>query len=1370
MTLANRCQAPGATAGAAARPASSQRARRSAAKPEPDHVAAGRHLVRLSFGVKEWGSGTELWRSSPVLVYTPSLPERGDDALELGARYCPDDELQVYDDARANLVHISISLDGGDPIILPSTDAFRAAIGLAEKAGDVVYTLLARIPTPSTTVCSRVCCGANLAANEEFNERTVEWTAAWPSESMPLLLTTAIISEFRRCMAADAPEGGATAASMCAAASDAHVAFRFEERADGKVRVIVVSGTVFMIWPDIFELCNVREGRDRADVSSASVERVAPTPFHYRCPFCERSVAGRSMNDLSALLAHMGRCCPNDDAAPPRASAPPRSRRRPARTPPSFRRPRARCCGRRPRPSRGSASTCCGSDLSGPSCRRAPGLDAMIGSARAAPMTERIDVFCRSMSGLSVKWGGTESLLSLERNVKTHGNVYGLRGGAGSSDLDDRQQPTLQTIAATNDVLVPPGTHRNSRLALQPYSGSYPDGIMRAYEAVPTRKFADDVALDPAAAMETLMAGRQMVSGVDFSHLVLVGTNLSFPVAKHFTPPKGGGKAADLRHIGRAWSSALVCNRCRGTRWADDCVSSRLCATGECVYRPPTAARCATDAPCDECRALGHTTANGRLRACRRSLEAKAQCRRFAVLVVTADGEHSAAVNACNEYVAAFVDGSVPQPLEALISAAPGLREFLRAERPLCLVDFVHSLRRIWGKSQDYFLLSGDELVSTHLLMALRSFAARPHEWVKHLSTKALRAKNRLCSQSVVSLGRLLLERLVATDAPRGVAVTVVPETYLVWKKDLRHNLVRSPCALACATKSTLVFVVTREGSVLAVTNKQPATVSLVAGRARATTPATAVPKKASTKRSAPGALALVNPTGVAMFDNDRYLVVADFGQPAALIVVEYPRRWVSTLPTTNVFRLSPPPAYSHSNFCDIAAVGPPTPSRTQSVVVAAFEGEGRGAVLVAELKFDLSPAAAIVVKHRVDLGGGEPCQLCVNAGGTMCFVTVWDATSGRVVAVDFEDAAARRRRRPERLAARRLRPSGVANVLLAGGDVAGDRDGALPHAQLDQPLGLVTSPHGRASVYVASAAGHCAGSVRLFNFGTTGLRKLMANLRAIGEACVLPDDYGYIRRNLGALPFDSVDAYRAHVHRRPFREAVAAMTAAIESIVADMDVMGAAISRSGGVNATKGPDATPAFQRPAAAGAGEFERRELGTAADVVALEPRAIEDALQNGSRTTWDTRKPGDGKTFYVTPEGGKAVPWEDVDAIVKPLRTAKAALRRARAKSARGDAVPLQFFPNVPTLRPGKKYANVTPVAPDNMLAQAPRPRRGRENAVLERCDGMDDGAAALRFACSDGAARDGGHADGHGPRDRARAGPGRGRLGSGLGVL
>ncbi|KAH8050048.1 hypothetical protein JL722_11580 [Aureococcus anophagefferens] len=83
-----------------------------------------------------------------------------------------------------------------------------------------------------------------------------------------------------------------------------------------------------------------------------------------------------------------------------------------------------------------------------------------------------------------------------------------------------------------------------------------------------------------------------------------------------------------------------------------------------------------------------------------------------------------------------------------------------------------------------------------------------------------------------------------------------------------------------------------------------------------------------------------------------------------------------------------------------------------------------------------------------------------------------------------------------------------------------------------------------------------------------------MANLRAIGEACVLPDDYGYIRRNLGAALRQRGRLPRTH--RRPFREAVAAMTAAIESIVADMDVMGAAISRSGGVNATKGPDATP--------------------------------------------------------------------------------------------------------------------------------------------------------------------------------------------------
>ncbi|KAH8068366.1 hypothetical protein JL721_6792 [Aureococcus anophagefferens] len=710
------------------------------------------------------------------------------------------------------------------------------------------------------------------------------------------------------------------------------------------------------------------------------------------------------------------------------------------------------------------------------------------GASRSHPMTERIDVFCRSMSGLSVKWGhGVPPVL--ERNVKTHGNFDGVPVAVGAS-------PVYATAS-------------------------------------------DDEAV------------------------VFVG----------FYPP----------------------------------------VTQADALNSPT------------------------------TLEAKAQCRRFAVLVVTADGEHSAAVNACNEYVAAFVDGSVPQPLEALISAAPGLREFLRAERPLCLVDFVHSLRRIWGKSQDYFLLSGDELVSTHLLMALRSFAARPHEWVKHLSTKALRAKNRLCSQSVVSLGRLLLERLVATDAPRGVAVTVVPETYLVWKKDLRHNLVRSPCALACATKSTLVFVVTREGSVLAVTNKQPATVSWSRGRARATTPATAVPKKASTKRSAPGALALVNPTGVAMFDNDRYLVVADFGQPAALIVVEYPRRWT------------------------IWGI-------TEALVTLPDGG-----------------------------GAAAPAHETRAVAGAL--------NGSRLVACD----------------------PWASRTLLAGGDVAGDRDGALPHAQLDQPLGIVTSPHG-APVYVASAAGHCAGSVRLFNFGTAGLRKLMANLRAIGEACVLPDDYGYIRRNLGALPFDSVDATArtctAGRSARPSR----AMTAAIESIVADMDVMGAAISRSGGVNATKGPDATPssatardarallllddAFAELVCGGETGLTAAQLDASTsmlDVVTTHAErfnAQQRQAQNGSRTTWDTRKPGDGKTFYVTPEGGKAVPWEDVDAIVKPLRTAKAAPSAVLGPNLReATRCLLQFFPNVPTLRPGKKYANVTPVAPDNMLAQAPRPEGG-----------------------------------------------------------
>ncbi|KAH8052417.1 hypothetical protein JL721_10891 [Aureococcus anophagefferens] len=90
------------------------------------------------------------------------------------------------------------------------------------------------------------------------------------------------------------------------------------------------------------------------------------------------------MNDLSALLAHMGRCCPNDDAARrPRAGAaakspPPREDAAELSPPagPMLRPPTASVAGQRLDVLRLRPL--------GPELSRALGLDAMIGSARRA--------------------------------------------------------------------------------------------------------------------------------------------------------------------------------------------------------------------------------------------------------------------------------------------------------------------------------------------------------------------------------------------------------------------------------------------------------------------------------------------------------------------------------------------------------------------------------------------------------------------------------------------------------------------------------------------------------------------------------------------------------------------------------------------------------------------------------------------------------------------------------------------------------------------------------------------------------------------------------------------------------------------------
>ena len=89
-------------------------------------------------------------------------------------------------------------------------------------------------------------------------------------------------------------------------------------------------------------------------------------------------------------------------------------------------------------------------------------------------------------------------------------------------------------------------------------------------------------------------------------------------------------------------------------------------------------------------------------------------CERVGVRVFSLDGEHESCVRKVNEYVAALAPGvELSREAGTPIRAAPGLEDLLRAERPVAVVDFVHSARRIWGKFIDYLLKSGQELVST---------------------------------------------------------------------------------------------------------------------------------------------------------------------------------------------------------------------------------------------------------------------------------------------------------------------------------------------------------------------------------------------------------------------------------------------------------------------------------------------------------------------------------------------------------------------------------------------------------------------------------------------------------------------------------
>jgi hypothetical protein len=199
--------------------------------------------------------------------------------------------------------------------------------------------------------------------------------------------------------------------------------------------------------------------------------------------------------------------------------------------------------------------------------------------------------------------------------------------------------------------------------------------------------------------------------------------------------------------------------------------------------------------------------------------------------LVVADGEHGAALGACNRLraemdqhagdMADYLDrrdlAAVPPPrpeepavLQDLRRVAPALVDVLLAERPLFLVDFIHSARRVWGSFDYYQLKCDEELVSTLCLMTLKHFAADDlrAQWWAHLPAKAVGGVNRLASSNVVAVSRAIVRQLIETQASTGLVMTLVPSTFKPWVKNLGHGLLRKPRALVAAQKSTRVFLV----------------------------------------------------------------------------------------------------------------------------------------------------------------------------------------------------------------------------------------------------------------------------------------------------------------------------------------------------------------------------------------------------------------------------------------------------------------------------------------------------------------------------------------------------------------------------------
>ena len=112
------------------------------------------------------------------------------------------------------------------------------------------------------------------------------------------------------------------------------------------------------------------------------------------------------------------------------------------------------------------------------------------------------------------------------------------------------------------------------------------------------------------------------------------------------------------------------------------------------------------------------------------------------------------------------------------------------------------------------------------------------------------------------------------------------------WTQNLGHAHVCEPCAVACATKSTIVFALNASGKIVALNNHWPNRCFVVAGGHHAGELSEVWPQPGMGGRYAPSRLRLHKPSGLTLLGEDRFMIVVDRSLKCALFVVEYPWRW----------------------------------------------------------------------------------------------------------------------------------------------------------------------------------------------------------------------------------------------------------------------------------------------------------------------------------------------------------------------------------------------------------------------------------------------------------------------------------------------